>query len=82
MSGDNPFKKIKHDKYDILDNNREVKPIDTIKGLVDVITSDVAEIKNDIQFIKQYIRKIEIRKEIEEQEALKVEEEYVKTSWW
>lgn len=63
-------------------NDPPKKPIDEVQEILHIVKENVQEIKNDINFIKQYIRKIEIRKEIEEQEALREENEYVKTSWW
>jgi deoxyribose-phosphate aldolase len=63
-------------------NDPSKKPIDEVQEILHIVKADVQEIKNDINSIKQYIRKIEIRKEIEEQESLKEENEYVKTSWW
>ena len=69
MSDSNPFQK---------------KPIDEVNELLHIVKSDVQEIKNDINHIKQYIRKLEIRKEIEEQESIQQENEYVieKKGWW
>jgi hypothetical protein len=60
------------------------KPVETIQEIVEIIHNDVQEIKNDLSHIKQYIRKIEIRKEIKEQEAQRQENEYVieKKGWW
>ena len=60
------------------------KPVETIKEIIEIVHNDVQEIKNDLSHIKQYIRKIEIRKEIEEQEAQRQENEYVieKKGWW
>jgi len=63
-------------------NDPSKKPIDEVQEILHIVKADVQEIKNDINSIKQYIHKIEIRKEIEEQESLKEENEYVKTSWW
>ena len=42
------------------------------------------EIKNDINHIKQYVRKMEIKRQIEEEEARRQENEYVHSdkSWF
>lgn len=83
MSSDNPFSRsvIKD-----LDNKLETrKPIETIKD-------DIAELKVELIHIKNYLRKLEIREEIKEQEASKEAaesdkqeqsfEKVVKDSWW
>ena len=76
MSSDNPFSRsvIKD-----LDNKLETrKPIETIKD-------DIAELKVELIHIKNYLRKLEIREEIKEQEASKEEQSFekvVKDSWW
>lgn len=60
------------------------KPIETIKEIIEIVHNDVQEIKKDLVHIKEYIRKLEIRKQIEEQEAQRQESEYVieKKGWW
>ena len=60
------------------------KPVETIKQLIESVHDDVQEIKKDLVHIKEYIRKIEIRKQIEEEEIKKQESEYVieKKGWW
>jgi len=60
------------------------KPIETIKEIIEIVHNDVQEIKKDLVHIKEYIRKLEIRKQIEEQEAQRQENEYVieKKGWW
>jgi len=60
------------------------KPVETIKEIVEIVHNDVQEIKKDLVHIKEYIRKLEIRKQIEEQEAQRQENEYVieKKGWW
>jgi len=76
MSSDNPFSRsvIKD-----LDNKLETrKPIETIKD-------DIAELKVELIHIKNYLRKLEIREEIKEQEASKEDQSFekvVKDSWW
>lgn len=54
------------------------KPIEQIKD-------DIAELKADLIYIKNYFRKLELREEIKEEEDKKKEDEYekvTKTSWW
>ena len=62
-----------------LDNKLEKrKPIETIKD-------DIAELKVELIHIKNYLRKLEIREEIKEQEASKEEQSFEKveqSSWW
>ncbi len=76
MSSDNSFSRsvIKD-----LDNKLETrKPIETIKD-------DIAELKVELIHIKNYLRKLEIREEIKEQEASKEEQSFEKveqSSWW
>ena len=80
MSSDNPFSRsvIKD-----LDNKLETrKPIETIKD-------DIAELKIELIHIKNYLRKLEIREEIKEQEASKQHaadeqsfEKVEQSSWW
>ena len=74
MSEINPFEPYEGKK----------KPIDEIRYDVKRLVSDVNSIKSDMKFMKEYIRKIEIRKQIEEQEAERQENEYVKpsSSWF
>lgn len=66
------------------ESNPSKKPIDEVNEILHIVKENVQEIKNDINHIKQYIRKMEIRKEIEEQEAQRQENEYVHSdkSWW
>lgn len=66
------------------ESNPSKKPIDEVNEILHIVKENVQEIKNDISHIKQYIRKMEIRKEIEEQEAQRQENEYVHSdkSWW
>ena len=51
------------EKYEILDNNREIKqkPIDEVLDLCKSLVDDVQTMKNDINHLKTYIRKIEVR---------------------
>ncbi len=60
----------------ILDNNRvpEKKPID-------IVIDDLIQIKNDLSHIKNYIRKLEIREQLQEDKDKK---ECVVESrgWW
>tara|TARA_Y100001972_G_C7597169_1_gene299246 strand:+ start:59 stop:259 length:201 start_codon:yes stop_codon:yes gene_type:complete len=60
------------------------KPID--KALTDLkqIKQDVNDIKSDLVHIKKYIRSLEVKKQLEKEEAQKQENEYVieKKGWW
>jgi len=72
------------DKYKILDNNREPKPIEEVIQTLDSLVIDIKGIKTDISHIKDYIRKEVIKKQLQEEETAKVEKEYVKpsSSWF
>ena len=76
MAEDNPFKQ---------------KPIVNVNNNLHAIKRDMASlkvdlqcIKSDILLIKEYIRKEQVKKQIEEQEAIKQEHEYVHQNkgWW
>ena len=56
------------------------KPIEEVKELLHDLKTDVSSIKSDIKYIKEYIRKIEIRKQLEEEKQKEIEDEYVKPS--
>ena len=60
------------------------KPIDKVLTDLKAIHEDVNTIKSDLAHIKVYIRKIEIRNQMNDQEALRQENEYVIESkgWW
>jgi hypothetical protein len=77
MAEKNPFK---NDKYKIMDNNREVKPIEEVLQTLESLVIDIKGIKTEISHIKGYIRKEVIKKRNEEEEVAKVEKEYVKPS--
>ena len=66
------------------ESNPSKKPIDEVNEILQIVKENMQEIKNDVNHIKQYIRKIEIRKEIEEEEARRQENEYVHSdkSWF
>jgi len=51
---------------------------------IEAIRDDISELKVEMIHIKNYLRKLEIREEIKEQEEKKTEAEYVKPekSWW
>jgi len=76
MSQDNPFS-----RHVISDMDKKLegrKPVEQIKD-------DIAELKAEMIHIKNYLRKLEIREEIKEQEEAKQEAEYQevsKSSWW
>jgi len=68
------------------------KPIEEVRDILSEIMRDIKSIKTEINHIKEYTRKIEIRKQIEEEEDKKIDSEYVKPSkqsneqssksWW
>jgi len=76
MSQDNTFT-----RHVIADMDRKLegrKPIEQIKD-------DIAELKSDMVHIKNYLRKLEIREQLKEEEDKKKEAEYEKVnkgSWW
>lgn len=51
---------------------------------IEALRDEISELKSEMIHIKNYIRKLEIREEIKEQEEKKTEAEYVKPekSWW
>ena len=60
-------------------------PIYDALSLLKEIKVELETIKNEVSHIKNYIRKEEIRKQIElqkEQQLAEKESEYVKTGWW
>jgi hypothetical protein len=66
---DNPFsRKVIADLDKTLEGR---KPIEVIKD-------DIQELKVELMHIKNYLRKLEIREQIKEEEDKKVEAEYVK----
>lgn len=58
------------------------KPIDQVLEKINNISEDMKTIKNDISHIKEYIRKLEVREQLEEDKIHKMENEYVKTGWF
>ena len=76
MSQDNAFT-----RHVIADMDRKLegrKPIEQIKD-------DIAELKSEMVHIKNYLRKLEIREQLKEEEDKKKEDEYEKVnkgSWW
>jgi len=76
MSQDNAFT-----RHVIADMDRKLegrKPIEQIKD-------DIAELKSEMVHIKNYLRKLEIREQLKEEEDKKKEAEYEKVnkgSWW
>jgi len=73
IMSDNPFSRKVIQDVDKMISNR--KPIEQIRD-------DIAELKADMIHIKNYIRKLEIREEIKEEEENKKDSEYVKKGWW
>jgi len=51
---------------------------------IEALRDEISELKSEMIHIKNYIRKLEIREEIKEQEEKKVDSEYVKPdkSWF
>lgn len=62
----------------------EKKPIDEVLQSLESLCIDIKGIKNDINHIKEYIRREVVKKQIEEEELTKIEKEYVKplSTWW
>ena len=73
IMSDNPFSRKVIQDVDKMISNR--KPIEQIRD-------DIAELKADMIHIKNYIRKLEIREEIKEEEENKKDSEYVRKGWW
>ena len=73
IMSDNPFSRKVIQDVDKMISNR--KPIEQIRD-------DIAELKADMIHIKNYIRKLEIREELKEEEENKKDNEYVKKGWW
>jgi len=65
-------------------NPAKKKPIEQAIISIDSLIDDMQEIKNDISHIKQYVRKMEIKRQIEEEESRRQENEYVHSdkSWF
>ena len=60
------------------------KPIEQIHELLNDIREDMDDMKKDISHIRDYIKKDMIKKQIESEELIKQENEYVHQSkgWW
>lgn len=56
------------------------KPIEEVRDTLSEIMRDIKSIKTEINHIKEYTRKIEIRRQIEDEEYKKLDSEYVKPS--
>ena len=66
-------------------SRKVIEDVDKIIGTrkpIEQIRDDIAELKADMIHIKNYIRKLEIREEIKEEEENKKDSEYVKKGWW
>ena len=66
-------------------SRKVIQDVDKIIGTrkpIEQIRDDIAELKADMIHIKNYIRKLEIREEIKEEEENKKDSEYVKKGWW
>jgi len=66
------------------DNPFTKKPIEQIHELLIDIREDMDDMKKDISHIRDYIKKDMIKKQIEQEELIKQENEYVhqSKSWW
>ena len=60
------------------------KPIEQIRDLLRDINRDINTMQTDITHIKEYIRKDEVRKSLENDKIVEMETEYVNEnkSWW
>ena len=66
-------------------SRKVIEDVDKIIGTrkpIEQIRDDIAELKADMIHIKNYIRKLEIREEIKEEEENKKDSEYVRKGWW
>lgn len=57
------------------------KPVVAIKRMLEEIREDMNDMKSEMTHIKQYIRKAEIKQQIQEEKDKQQEAEYVKTGW-
>ena len=60
------------------------KPITQIRDLLRDINRDINTMQTDISHIKEYIRRDEVRKSLENDKIVEMETEYVNEnkSWW
>tara|TARA_R110000803_G_scaffold12624_2_gene36203 strand:+ start:724 stop:921 length:198 start_codon:yes stop_codon:yes gene_type:complete len=60
------------------------KPITQIRDLLRDINRDINTMQTEITHIKEYIRKDEVRKSLEDDKIVEMETEYVNEnkSWW
>jgi len=60
------------------------KPITEIRDLLRDINRDINTMQTEITHIKEYIRKDEVRKSLEDDKIVEMETEYVNepTNWW
>jgi len=66
-------------------SRKVIEDVDKIIGTrkpIEQIRDDIAELKADMIHIKNYIRKLEIREELKEEEENKKDSEYVRKGWW
>lgn len=75
----NPFTKNPIEPYVF-----KKKPIEEIRDMLDEMRNDMDDMKKDISHIRDYIKKDMIKKQIESEELMKAENEYVHQSkgWW
>ncbi len=56
------------------------KPIEEVMVNLESLMIDIKGIKTEIIHIKEYIRKLEVREQLEEEKQKRIEDEYVKPS--
>lgn len=80
----NPFTKIPIEESGVFKSFTNKKPIEEIKDMLEEMREDMDDMKKDISHIRDYIKKDMIKKQIEEEELIKQENEYVHQSkgWW
>jgi len=80
----NPFTKIPIKDINVFEPCEVKKPVEQIKDILDEIRNDMDDMKKDISHIRDYIKKDMIKKQIEQDELLRQENEYVlkPKGWW
>ena len=62
--------------------NQKNRPIQQIHDDIKQMTKDIGTIKSDLEHIKKYIRMRQIKEQLEKEQELAVDNEYVKTGWF
>ena len=77
----NPFTKIPIKDINVFEPK---KPVEQIKDILEEIRDDMDDMKKDIKHIRDYIKKDMIKKQIEEEELIRQENEYIHKpkGWW